>query len=114
MKDHRFIGYIDDLLYAPELDYMDAPDVEVTVRLQSSNLIAQLEACKAGAGLCVLPDFMAASEPGLVRVLPEAVRLDRSLWLVTHADLRRLARIRAVTSLIIDAVRSDRKRFVGT
>ncbi|WP_374274187.1 LysR family transcriptional regulator [Brevundimonas sp.] len=114
MRDHRFIGYIDDLLYAPELDYMDAPDVEVTVRLQSSNLIAQLEACKAGAGLCVLPDFIAASEPGLIRVLPEAVRLDRSLWLVTHADLRRLARIRAVTSLIIDAVRGDRKRFVGT
>ncbi len=113
MSGHRFIGYIDDLLYAPELDYMDAPDVEVTVRLQSSSLFAQLQAAKAGAGLCVLPDFIAAREPGVVRVLPEAVRLDRSLWLVTHADLRRLARIRVVTSLIIDAVRGDRRRFVG-
>ena len=113
MSGHRFIGYIDDLLYAPELDYMQAPDVEVRVLLQSSNLIAQLQAALAGGGLCVLPNFIASREPGLVRVLPEAVQLDRSLWLVTHADLRRLARIRAVTSVIVEAVRANRQRFVG-
>lgn len=113
MSGHRFIGYIDELLYAPELDYMQAPDVEVRVRLQSSNLIAQLQAALAGAGLCVLPNFIAAREPGLVRVLPGAVELERSLWLVTHADLKRLARIRAVTSLIVEAVRKDRSRFTG-
>ena len=113
MSGRRFIGYIDDLLYAPELDYMQAPDVDVRVRLQSSNLIAQLQAALAGAGLCVLPNFIAAREPGLVRVLPDAVGLERSLWLVTHADLKRLARIRAVTSTIVEAVRRDRHRFVG-
>lgn len=112
MNGHRFVGYIDDLLHAPELDYMDAPDVEVVVRLQSSNLIAQLQACLAGAGLCVLPHFIAARTPGLVQVLPEAVRLERSLWLVVHADLRRLARIRAVTAAIVEAVRGDRARFM--
>lgn len=112
MNGHRFVGYIDDLLHAPELDYMDAPDVEVVVRLQSSNLIAQLQACLAGAGLCVLPHFIAARTPGLIQVLPEAVRLERSLWLVVHADLRRLARIRAVTAAIVEAVRGDRARFM--
>ncbi|HEY0053129.1 MAG TPA: LysR family transcriptional regulator, partial [Caulobacteraceae bacterium] len=45
----RFIGYIEDLIYAPELDYMEAPDVEIRVRLKSSNLIAQLRATLAGA-----------------------------------------------------------------
>ena len=49
MAGHRFIGYIGDLLYAPELDYMSAPDVDIHVGLQSSNLIAQLQACIAGA-----------------------------------------------------------------
>jgi hypothetical protein len=47
-------------------------------------------------------------------VLPDAVHLERSLWLVTHADLRPLARIRAVTSMIIEAVRADRIMFKGT
>lgn len=113
MAGHRFIGYIGDLLYAPELDYMEAPDVDIHVGLQSSNLIAQLQAALAGAGLCVLPDFIAAREPGLRRVLPDTVHLDRSLWLVTHADLKSLARIRAVTTMILEAVRADRAMFTG-
>lgn len=114
MAGHRFIGYIGDLLYAPELDYMQAPDVDIHVTLQSSNLIAQLQATLAGAGLCVLPDFIAARRSGLRRVLPEAVHLDRSLWLVTHADLKALARIRAVTAMIVEAVKADRAMFTGT
>ena len=114
MAGHRFIGYIGDLLYAPELDYMQAPDVDIHVTLQSSNLIAQLQATLAGAGLCVLPDFIAARRSGLRRVLPEAVHLDRSLWLVTHADLKPLARIRAVTAMIVEAVKADRAMFTGT
>jgi len=113
MAGHRFIGYIGDLLYAPELDYMQAPDVDIRVALQSSNLIAQLQAALAGAGLCVLPDFIAAREPGLARVLPRDVGLQRSLWLVVHADLKSLARIRAVMSMILEEVRADRTRFLG-
>lgn len=113
MQGQRFVGYIGDLLYAPELDYMSAPDVDIRVSLQSSNLIAQLQATLAGAGLCVLPDFIAAREPSLVKVLPDAVRLERSLWLVVHSDLRHLARIKAVTSAIVDGVRADRRLFTG-
>ena len=112
MAGHRFVGYIGDLLYAPELDYMQAPDVDIHVALQSSNLIAQLQATLAGAGLCVLPDFIAGTEPGLRRVLPQDVGLQLSLWLVVHADLKSLARIRAVMSAIIEAVRRERRRFL--
>jgi len=109
----RFIGYIEDLLYAPELDYMEAPDVEIHVRLKSSNLIAQLQATLAGAGLCVLPDFIAAKEPGLRRVLPDLVGLTRSLWLVTHQDLKALARIRTVTDFMVEQVKGARAVFEG-
>ncbi|MBX7250051.1 MAG: LysR family transcriptional regulator [Caulobacteraceae bacterium] len=113
MGAHRFVGYIEDLLYAPELDYMQAPDVDIHVGLKSSNLIAQLQATLAGAGLCVLPDFIAARDPGLRRVLPQYVRLTRSLWLVTHQDLKGLARIRAVTDFVVEQVREARAAFAG-
>ena len=113
LGDHRFIGYIEDLLYAPELDYMEAPDVEIHVRLKSSNLIAQLQAAVAGAGLCVLPDFIAAHDPRLSRVLPDLVGLERSLWLVTHQDLKALARIRAVTDFMVEQVKGARPAFLG-
>ena len=111
MAGQRFVGYIEDLLYSPELDYMQAPDVDIHVSVQSSNLIAQLQATLAGAGLCVLPDFIAVKQPGLVRVLADSVHLERSLWLVVHADLKTLARIRVVTEMIAASVRADRDLF---
>jgi DNA-binding transcriptional LysR family regulator len=112
LAGRRFVGYIEELLYAPELDYLQAPDVEITARLKSSNLIAQLRATLAGAGLCVLPDFIASTEPGLVPVLPDKVGLVRSFWLLTHADLRDLARIRATSRFITDEVRRARAVFL--
>lgn len=112
MSRHRFIGYIQDLLYAPELDYMNAPDAEIAVRLRSSNLIAQLRATLAGAGLCVLPDFIAAAEPELRRVLPGRVGLTRAFHLLTHSDLKAVARVRTVADFVVDAVREARRDFL--
>jgi DNA-binding transcriptional LysR family regulator len=112
LAGHRFIGYIEELLYAPELDYLQAPDVEIRASLKSSNLIAQLRATLAGGGLCVLPEFIAAAEPELVQVLPEKVGLVRSFWLLTHADLRDVARVRTAAAFITDEVRRARAVFL--
>lgn len=111
MGNHRFIGYIEELLYAPELDYMEAPDVDIRVAFKSSNLIAQLQACVAGAGLAVIPDFVAHGRPYLRRVLADQVGLTREFHLVVHADLKSVARVRAVTDFISEAVRKNRRRF---
>ncbi|WP_282009493.1 LysR family transcriptional regulator [Brevundimonas aveniformis] len=113
MKDQRFIGYIEDLLYAPELDYMQAPDVDIHVAFKSSNLIAQLQACVAGAGLAVIPDFIAEGRPYLRRVLADQVGLTREFHLVVHADLRSVARVRAVMDFIAGAVKAERGVFGG-
>ena len=112
MRGHRFIGYIEELLYAPELDYMSAPDVDIHVAFKSSNLIAQLQACVAGAGLAVIPDFIAEGRPYLKRVLPDQVLLTRQFHLVVHADLKAVARVRAVMDFITEAVRSERGVFL--
>lgn len=113
LSGRSFIGYIEELLYAPELDYLQAPDIEITARLKSSNLIAQLRAALAGGGLCVLPDFIARHEPELLPVLPDAVGLTRSFWLVTHADLKGLARVKAVSEFLVEEVRRSRAAFEG-
>jgi len=54
-----------------------------------------LQAVRAGFGLGVLPDFMAARDPTLARVSPAPV-LSRELWLLVHPDLRHLPRVAAV------------------
>jgi DNA-binding transcriptional LysR family regulator len=112
LKGCRGIGYIEDLLYAPELDYLDQSSVELSVRFKSSNLIAQLRAALAGAGLCILPDFIAHADPRLRPVLRDRIRLERSFWLVTHADVKNLARIRATADFLVDEVRKSRPVFL--
>jgi DNA-binding transcriptional LysR family regulator len=113
LAGHRFIGYIEDLLYTDELDYLGVLGNPVEVGLKSSNLIAQLQATLAGAGLCILPDFIGLTEPGLVPVLGEAVNLTRTFWLVTHPDLAGLARVRAVSSFVAEEVKGARELFMG-
>ena len=110
---HQIIGYIDDLIFTPELDYLDEVARGLRPRLQSSNLVAQMRAAVAGAGICVLPIFMAAQEPALIRVLPDQVSLDRAFWLVVHADLKDVARVRAVVEFIVRETKAARALLLG-
>lgn len=43
----------------------------------------------------VLPDFIGANDSWLVPLMPDTVEITHSFWLVTHADLRAFARIKA-------------------
>jgi DNA-binding transcriptional LysR family regulator len=107
-----FISYIDDLLYSAELDYTPPALKAVEPRLRSSSLIAQYQACASGAGLCILPCFLADSDPRLARVLPEVVNLTRSFWMIVHSDMRDLARIRVTGDFIAEATHRAVGRFM--
>ncbi|ACB94269.1 LysR family transcriptional regulator [Beijerinckia indica] len=111
LRDCRFIGYIDDLIYSQELDYLGEIASFLSPQLKSANLIAQLNAAITGTGICVLPDFIARGCEGLVPVLPSQVSLMRSFWLVTHADLRGLARIKTVSAFISNEVKTAQALF---
>lgn len=111
LAGHRFVSYIEDLLHFPELDFLRHVAPEGSTALATSNIFAQFFATRAAAGLCVLPGFLAGAEPGLVRVLADAVKLTRSLWLVVHQDLAELARIRAVVRFMREAVEAERALF---
>jgi DNA-binding transcriptional LysR family regulator len=111
LSHHLFVSYIGDLLHFPELDFQHQVAPEGTVSLESSNLVAQLRATLAGAGLCILPAFLAREEPGLVRVLPGEVILTRSLWLIVHQDLAELARVKAVVHFIREMAEGERALF---
>lgn len=104
---HRIVGYIDNLIYSPELDYLDEVAKGLRPRIQSSSILAQLAATEAGAGICVLPRFM-TGDARLQRVLADQVTLTRSFWLIVHADLRDVARIRATMDFLVREIRAAR------
>ncbi len=70
------------------------------VVLRASSLSALRAAARAGIGAVALPCFMGDLDPDLARVLPPQPEMDSALWLLTHPDLRRTARIRVVLDLL--------------
>ncbi len=111
LAEHSFIGYVDDLIYAPELDYLRLAAKDIRAMLKSSTLVAQQEMTLAGAGICILPDFLARQHPELKCVLPNEVELVRTFWLLVHADIRNLARVRVVSEFIAAEVKKESRLF---
>jgi len=112
LKNHRIIGYIEDLIFSSELSNMFAQADVPPPRLRSSNLIAQMKAAVSGAGLCMLPAFIAENHAQLRPVLANEVAARRTFWLTVHADLRDLARVRETSNFIEEEVRKARDQFL--
>lgn len=113
LSDHPLIGYIPDFIYAPELRYLDEIAPGATLRIRSSSINAQYRLARAGAGIAALPCFIGDADPHLVRIIPE-VAIERSFWLVTHQDTRRLPRIEAFVVWLTALVKARRSELMGT
>jgi DNA-binding transcriptional LysR family regulator len=112
LRNHRLIGYVDDYIFTPELNYLPLILPGLTAQIRCSNLVAQYSATLASAGVSVLPLFIAGREPRLVPVLQDSVRLTRTFWLITHADLHNLPPIRATSDFIAREVKAARTIFL--
>lgn len=108
---HRFTGYIEELLYTPELDYLSLVCEKHQVCMRSGNLIAQLQATVAGIGLAILPCFMAKWRRDLVPVLANDFSLTRSFWLIMHEDSKDHPAVRAVSDYLTEIVDANRELF---
>jgi DNA-binding transcriptional LysR family regulator len=79
------------------------------IALRCDNPLIQLKAAANEAGIAELACFLGDSSQDLVRVWPNEAPARRTVWLVVHQDLRRSARIRAVSAAITEAFRRQRK-----
>jgi len=105
-KEHHLIGYIPDLLYAPELNYLDDLVPGLTPDIRSSSIIAQHRLVAVGAGIGVLPCFIGDIDESLTSIFPEHT-ISRNFWLVTHKDNRSLERIKAGKNWLLQIARQN-------
>jgi DNA-binding transcriptional LysR family regulator len=112
LRAHPLIGYIPDLLYAPELRYLDEIEPGLQASVRSTSINAQYRLVASGAGIGVLPCFIGDADPELIRILPD-VAITRSFWLVTHQDTRKLPRIHAFVTWLTDTTEANRSRLLG-
>lgn len=106
LRGHRIVGYIPDMIFDSELDYLSEIGVE-RVALASNSVAVQLNWLRSGAGLGIVHDFAIPAAPGLVRVLPEAVSLTRAFYLIRHGDDRKMVRLTRFASLLSEGIRAE-------
>lgn len=108
---HAVIGYIEDLTAIPELNYLDQIHPSLKPAFSSSTAIVQMQAISAGAGVGVLPGFLAQTNSDLECVLESQVCIRRSFWLSVHPDLHRLTRVRLLCDFIAQQIQSEVSLF---
>jgi DNA-binding transcriptional LysR family regulator len=110
LRGHRVIGYIPDMIFDKELDYLS--DIGVSsVPLASNSVSVQFMWVRSGAGIAIVHDFAIPSAPDVVRILADAFSLTRSFWLVRHADDRRLERMNRFADALVRGLRSEVQRL---
>ena len=110
LAGHRLVGYVEDLIAAPALNYAAEFLRGWRSRIELSSAIGQVEAVRAGAGIGILHDYL-ARDFGLARILPELSAV-RSYWLAIHEPLRDVARVRAAADFLTEAVGDAQAAFV--
>jgi DNA-binding transcriptional LysR family regulator len=101
-----FIGYGDELMRdSPQSRHMQILKEGRPVRFLANTAELQVSAARAGAGVALLPDFLVATDAGLVVVGDDIAPLKRELWLVIHTDVRTAPAVRAV----VDALKAAHK-----
>ncbi len=113
LRHHAFISYVDDLLFTKELQFLDALHQPERFAFRSTSITAQYEAVRAGAGLAVLPAFLADRDPVLARVLPQEARFTRTFWMSMPAEAKHLARMQAVWEFLKQTAQAEMGRLIA-
>jgi len=110
LAQHRVVGYIADMIFDKELDYLAEIGVP-RVALASNSVSVQFNWVRNGAGIGVVHDFAMPFGRGLRKILPETVSLTRSFYLIRHADDRRLERLNRFAAALCDGIRAEVARL---
>lgn len=113
LRQHRFVNYINDLVYSSELYCLERLPIDVSACLRSSSIVAQQMAVSAGAGLAILPMFMAHPQTELTEVLSEEIQFIHTFWMLTFADLKHEPRIKLVWDFLRQVAFEQRELLLG-
>ncbi len=106
-----FIGWGEGQAHLPAARWVQRALRGRAPALTTTSLGAQVVACAEGLGLAVLPHFLAKPR-GLI-CLDADLGLDQSIFLVIHADLAQLRRIRATADFLRELVARHRDALGG-
>ncbi|WP_280235542.1 LysR family transcriptional regulator [Nocardia cyriacigeorgica] len=110
---HPLVYFIDSMLQVDDLDLASSFAPAMRESVTSTNVFVHVEATRAAAGLGLLPCFMADRHDDLIRVLPDAVTIPLSYWLVARPETLRRPEVAAVVDALVQLIREQQPVLLG-
>ncbi|OLS99480.1 LysR family transcriptional regulator [Pseudonocardia sp. CNS-004] len=108
---HGLVYFIPSMLQIGDLDVGRRIVPEMRDAVTSTQVFAHIAATRAGAGLGLLPTFLAERHDDLVRVLPVEITATVDYWLVTRTEALRRP---AVAATVAELKAGATALFAGT
>lgn len=109
-----WIGPDESMIYRDLERWMSRHGVLEIANYRINSLMGMFEAVRDGAGMAVLPCYLADDDSNLIRMSGTISELATELWLLTHQDLRQTARVRVLLDYIAEAMIENRCRLEGS
>ncbi|NTE53956.1 LysR family transcriptional regulator [Agrobacterium tumefaciens] len=110
LKRHRRIGYVEDLIFSPSLNYTGEIMRDWDAAFEISSATGQTEAVRSGAGIGILHNYIAGQYAELRRIMPH-LSINRSYWTAYHESARQLVRVRTAVDFLQELVAEERRIF---
>lgn len=113
LEQYAWLMPDDDLAQLPFARWLKKHFPTASIVYRSNSLLGLFEAAKRGMGIAPLPCFLGDPESGLQRLIEPPDALASELWLLSHPDLRRTARVRALMDFLSEAIDAERTLIEG-
>lgn len=113
LRSHFHVGFDEGMAGRDDIQQLERMFAKERIIHRSNSFVGQVRAAASGVGLAMVDCFLADAEPNLVRVMPDKLSHDMDVWLVTHAEIGRSARIRAVFDFVSESFAADSAMFAG-
>ncbi|WP_029063280.1 LysR family transcriptional regulator [Labrenzia sp. DG1229] len=109
--EHRWIRLNDSLYQSPMSRITAKHKAESAPVTVSNSLMGVLELVRRGLGFGALPCYLGDACPDLVRIHNPEEKFGSSLWMLTHPDIRRSARVHAFFEFSTGRIREALKNI---
>lgn len=107
LAQHDWIALHESLAHLEQAKWLRRHVGDERVVMRADSLVGMTEAVAAGLGAGMLLRPLAERHANLVRLAKPDAALDTQIWVLSHPDLRQVARVRAFTQYLYEALRAD-------
>ena len=109
LADFEWVALDESLGHLAQARWLAKTIAPERVHMRFDTLMGMFHAVRHGAGAAMLLCPLGDSDRHLVRLAAPAAEMDTQVWVLTHPDLKNVARVRAISEFLYERLSRDAK-----